>query len=81
MMIWYHQLNNSRDFDVLPLSITAGNNVTDEQLESMLESGQTDVFTQNVRYLSIFLFKLAEGCIVDLQFLPHNYFMWWWLNV
>ncbi|KAM9463162.1 syntaxin-4 isoform 1-T1 [Clarias gariepinus] len=29
------------------LKIT-GNNVTDEQLESMLESGQTDVFTQNI---------------------------------
>ncbi|KAL1264339.1 hypothetical protein QQF64_004694 [Cirrhinus molitorella] len=29
------------------LKIT-GNNVTDEELESMLESGQTDVFTQNI---------------------------------
>lgn len=29
------------------LKIT-GSNVTDEQLESMLESGQTDVFTQNI---------------------------------
>ncbi|XP_060795834.1 syntaxin-4 [Neoarius graeffei] len=29
------------------LKIT-GNNVTEEQLESMLESGQTDVFTQNI---------------------------------
>ncbi|XP_051524151.1 syntaxin-4-like [Myxocyprinus asiaticus] len=29
------------------LKIT-GNNVTDEKLESMLESGQTDVFTQNI---------------------------------
>ncbi|XP_068439844.1 syntaxin-4 [Clinocottus analis] len=29
------------------LKIT-GNNVTDEQLDSMLESGQTDVFTQNI---------------------------------
>ncbi|XP_017339522.1 syntaxin-4 [Ictalurus punctatus] len=29
------------------LKIT-GNNVTDEQLEAMLESGQTDVFTQNI---------------------------------
>lgn len=26
----------------------AGNNVTDEELDTMLESGQTDVFTQNV---------------------------------
>lgn len=26
----------------------AGTNVTDEQLDEMLESGQTDVFTQNV---------------------------------
>lgn len=34
--------------NVTLVSITAGNNVTDEELESMLESGQTDVFTQNV---------------------------------
>lgn len=53
---------------MLPLSITAGNNVTDDQLESMLESGQTDVFTQNVSYISIFLFQLAEDCIVDFDF-------------
>lgn len=26
----------------------AGSNVTDEELDEMLESGQTDVFTQNV---------------------------------
>lgn len=62
---------------MLPLSITAGNNVTDDQLESMLESGQTDVFTQNVSYISIFLFQLAEDCIVELiltfGFLPQCY--------
>ncbi|KAI2658493.1 hypothetical protein H4Q32_016579 [Labeo rohita] len=28
--------------------LKTGNNVTDEELESMLESGQTDVFTQNI---------------------------------
>lgn len=27
---------------------TAGTNVTDDELDTMLESGQTDVFTQNV---------------------------------
>lgn len=60
---------------MLPLSISAGNNVTDEQLEAMLESGQTDVFTQNVSYICIFLFSSAENCCIDsdfdLQFLPH----------
>lgn len=45
---------------MLSHSIAAGNNVTDELLESMLESGQTDVFTQNVSYISIFLFNLSE---------------------
>lgn len=74
MINWY-RLSNDQEFDVLPLSITAGNNVTDEQLESMLESGQTDVFTQNVSYINMFLFKLAERCNIlieiDIQFLPH----------
>lgn len=32
----------------LPFLLLAGNNVSDEQLDAMLESGQTDVFTQNV---------------------------------
>lgn len=63
-MNWY-QLNNDQEFDVLPLSIIAGNNVTEEQLESMLESGQTDVFTQNVSYILLFRFKLAEHCDID----------------
>lgn len=42
------------------VSSTAGNNVTDEELESMLESGQTDVFTQNVSVLY---------CVVCMQVL------------
>lgn len=61
-MNWY-QLHSDQESDVLLLSITAGSNVSEEQLESMLESGQTDVFTQNVSY--ILLFKLAEHCNID----------------
>lgn len=46
------------------VSFTAGNNVTDEELESMLESGQTDVFTQNVSVLY---------CVVCMQVLHCAY--------
>ncbi len=48
------------------VSSTAGNNVTDEELESMLESGQTDVFTQNV---SVLYCVVCMSCIVPIDIL------------
>ncbi|KAI4873494.1 hypothetical protein NFI96_032578 [Prochilodus magdalenae] len=42
---WYRDRNVERIQRQLKIT---GNNVTDDELESMLESGQTDVFTQNI---------------------------------
>ncbi len=48
LLYYFYKINKTY---VNVVSSTAGNNVTDEELESMLESGQTDVFTQNVSVL------------------------------
>ncbi|KAL7869167.1 hypothetical protein AOLI_G00131550 [Acnodon oligacanthus] len=45
LQAWYRDRNVERIQRQLKIT---GNNVTDEELESMLESGQTDVFTQNI---------------------------------
>lgn len=37
-----------KNTDLTYFSLSAGTNVTDKELDTMLESGQTDVFTQNV---------------------------------
>lgn len=45
MCFYLQHLSNTR---LTHLSLSAGTNVTDQELDAMLESGQTDVFTQNV---------------------------------
>lgn len=57
LLYYFYKINKTY---VNVVSSTAGNNVTDEELESMLESGQTDVFTQNVSVLY---------CVVCMQVL------------